>query len=83
MVTLISQSLGLVVHLSLPILLAALAGVIVVGILGAATQIQDSALSFPGKLVGVALTFYLGASYFITEVSNFATRYWGGVDMYH
>ena len=80
--SLVINALQLVVYLSSIIILAALGGALVAGILRVTTQIEDPSIGFAGRLTGVVLMCYLAAGYFSSEISEFAARVWGGADFY-
>lgn len=67
-----SQSLALVLYLSLPVIaVAALVGVSV-GLLQALTQIQDQTFSFVFKLVAVIVMMIFAAGWAGAELRSFA-----------
>ena len=65
--------------LSLPALLAAAALGVVVGLLAAATQINDSALSFTPRLLGVALVIVLLGGWGAATLLRFTTELWRAI----
>lgn len=73
------QALLLVLTLSLPALLAAAALGVVVGLLAAATQINDSALSFTPRLLGVALVIVLLGGWGASTLLRFTTELWRAI----
>ena len=73
------QALLLVLTLSLPALLAAAALGVVVGLLAAATQINDSALSFTPRLLGVALVIVLFGGWGAATLLRFTTELWRAI----
>lgn len=79
---LLVQALRLAIASSLPVLGAALLGALLLGLVRAATQIEDGVLTFVGKFVAVGLLFYLASGIVTTELLNFAERVWTGSDFY-
>jgi len=57
--------------LALPLLLAALVIGLVVGIFQAATQINESTLSFIPKLIGIALVLMIGGSWMLQTLASY------------
>lgn len=80
--SLITNALGLVVQLSVPVIAAALAGALIVGVLQAATQIQDEAIGFAGRFFAVLLLIYVAGSQLSDGVVEFTQRVWSGADVY-
>jgi type III secretion protein S len=73
----IMQALYLTLMLSLPtILVASIIGTLF-ALLQALTQIQEQTLSFAIKLIAVAITLYLTASWMGGELINFTTNVFG------
>jgi flagellar biosynthetic protein FliQ len=68
---LISESLYLVLLLSAPVLLAAVVIGGVIGVLSAATQVQEQSLAFVPKLVGVSLVLALFGGWMAAELVGF------------
>jgi flagellar biosynthesis protein FliQ len=77
--TVARQALLLVLVLSAPILLVSVAVGLLFGILQAATQIQEQTLSFVPKLIAVAVTLAVTASWIGGQLVRFATVVWSGI----
>lgn len=77
------SGLQLAIHLSIPILLAILGGAIIAGIFRVATQIDDQLIGLLGRLSGLAVFLYLSAPSIFNQLTQFASRVWGGSDFYH
>ena len=73
------QALLLVLTLSLPALLAAAALGVVVGLLAAATQINDSALSFTPRLLGVTLVIVTLGGWGASTLLRFTVDLWRAI----
>lgn len=71
------QALVLALELSAPVLLTAMAVGLVVSVFQAATQIQESTLSFAPKLAGVAVVLMVAGIWMIGRMSQFATELLG------
>lgn len=76
---LISESLYLVLLLSAPVLLAALVIGGVIGVLSAATQVQEQSLAFVPKLVGVSLVLALFGGWMAAELALFTDHLWRAI----
>lgn len=81
--TLFIHALDLVVQLSLPFVLAGLLAGLLSGIFKVVSQIEDHAIGFASRFVWISLVIYFGGSYFLTQVTSFANRIWGGKDFYY
>ena len=79
---LVINALGLVAYLSAIIIIAALVGAAIAGVLRVVTQIDDQVISFAGKLACVSLLFYLVGTYFSSELIEFASALWGRSEYY-
>ena len=77
-IQLVRETLGLMLFLAAPILLAALAVGLVVSILQAATQIQEQTLSFVPKILGMGAVAILTAPWLFTKIMDFSARMFGG-----
>jgi flagellar biosynthetic protein FliQ len=71
-----TETLWLVLLVSAPALVASLAIGLAVGLLQAATQIQDQTLSFVPKLVVVAITLVIFGSFMGEEIVRFTQTLW-------
>lgn len=65
------HALEVTLLLAMPLLLAALIIGLVVGIFQAATQINESTLSFIPKLIGIAMALMLGGSWMLQTLSTY------------
>ncbi len=68
------QAMNLVVMLSAPLLLAALAAGLLIGMFQAATQIQDMTLSFIPKLVVLVIVLGLSGSWMIRQLVDYTQQ---------
>jgi flagellar biosynthesis protein FliQ len=57
-----------------PALFAALVAGLVVGVLQAATQVNEASISFVSKLIAVGLTFAVLGSWSMTQLVEYTTR---------
>ncbi len=57
-----------------PPLLAALIAGLVVGVLQAATQVNEASISFMGKLIAVGITFAIVGSWSMNQLVEYTTR---------
>lgn len=71
-----AETLYLVLLVSAPALGAAVVVALVVGVLQAATQVQEQALAFVPKLVAVALTLAFVGGWMSSEVVRFTSALW-------
>lgn len=65
------HALEVAMMLALPLLLAALVIGLVVGIFQAATQINESTLSFIPKLIGLALALMIGGPWMLQTLTSY------------
>jgi flagellar biosynthetic protein FliQ len=65
------HALEVMLLLAMPLLLAALVVGLVVGIFQAATQINESTLSFIPKLIGVAVVLMIGGSWMLQTLVTY------------
>lgn len=77
------NAIGLVVQLSIPFVIAGFVAGLLSGIFKAVSQIEDYAIGFASRFVGVGVVIYFGGTYFLTQVTTFAKRVWGGGDFYY
>lgn len=68
------EALLVVAYIAGPMLIIALAVGLLIGIVQAATSINEMTLSFIPKLVALALVLYLFGSWQLTVLTDFATR---------
>ena len=68
------EALWVIALLSAPLLLSALAVGLIVGMIQAATQIQEMTLTFIPKLIVLALTLVLTGSWMLTLITDFSTN---------
>ncbi|MBX5467162.1 MAG: flagellar type III secretion system protein FliQ [Firmicutes bacterium] len=62
-----------------PVLAASLIVGLLVGILQAATQIQDLTLSFLPKMAALVVILYLAGPFFLRALTNYAAQDFGGL----
>lgn len=73
------QALLVIVMLSAPVLLTALAIGLAIGMIQAATQIQEMTLSFIPKLLGMFAALLIAGSWMLDLVINFTMRLYESV----
>ncbi len=76
----VRETLTLMLMLSMPILAAALIIGLIVSLLQAVTQVQEQTLSFVPKIVGMGVAAILVLPWIITQIMDFATRMFGGMN---
>ena len=81
-VSTVQSALLLFVRISAPIVLAALVGAFVAGLLRVITQIDDAILSYAGKLCAIAVLAYFMAGYVYSDVVEFTEHIWAGNTYY-
>ena len=81
--TIFINALGLVVQLSIPFVIVAFMAGLISGIFKVVSQIEDHAIGFASRFIGISLVIYFGGNYFLTQVTSFAQRVWGGNDFYY
>ncbi len=74
-----SEALYLVLLVSAPALVVALAVGLVLGLLQAVTQVQEQTLSFVPKLVAVALVLSATGTWMSGEIVRFTDRLWRAI----
>lgn len=67
------EALWVIALLSAPLLLSALAVGLLVGMVQAATQIQEMTLTFIPKLMVLALTLLISGSWMLNLITDFST----------
>ncbi len=67
------EALWVIALLAAPLLLSALAVGLVVGMIQAATQIQEQTLTFIPKLITLALTLMISGSWMLGVITDFST----------
>jgi len=67
------EALWIIALLSAPLLLSALAVGLIVGMIQAATQIQEQTLTFIPKLITLALTLIISGSWMLNVITDFST----------
>ena len=72
--TVAQQSLTVATMLAAPLLLGALATGLIIGVLQAATQINEMTLSFIPKLLALVLTLLLVGPWMLREIMFFTTN---------
>lgn len=68
------ESLWVIALLSAPLLLSALAVGLLVGMVQAATQIQEMTLTFIPKLIVLALALVISGSWMLSVLTDFSVR---------
>lgn len=71
-----TEALLLAVWLSLPVLVAVIAVGLLVGVLQAATQVQDASIAFVPKLLVAALVLAVSAGWMGRELIAFTVAAW-------
>jgi len=67
------EALWVIALISAPMLLSALAVGLIVGMIQAATQIQEMTLTFIPKLIVLALTLLISGSWMLNVITDFST----------
>lgn len=67
------EALWVIALISAPLLLSALAVGLIVGMIQAATQIQEMTLTFIPKLIVLALTLLISGSWMLNVITDFST----------
>ncbi len=67
------EALWVIALLAAPLLLSALAVGLIVGMIQAATQIQEQTLTFIPKLITLALTLMISGSWMLGVITDFST----------
>ncbi len=67
------EALWVIALLSAPLLLSALAIGLLVGMIQAATQIQEQTLTFIPKLITLALMLMISGSWMLSVITDFST----------
>jgi flagellar biosynthesis protein FliQ len=75
--SLVVNALQLSVYLGGFVVVAALAGAVIAGVLRVATQIDDPSIGFAARLAAVIGAIYLGADFGLARISEFASQVWG------
>ena len=76
-----AESLYLVLLVSAPVLLTSVIIGLVIGILQAATQVQEQTLSFVPKLVGVGLALALLGGWMGAQLVRFTSDIWRAIPL--
>lgn len=71
-----TDALGLALWVSLPVLVTSAALGLVVALLQSTTQIQEPALQYVPKLVGIAFVLALTGAWMSGEIARFTERLW-------
>ena len=71
--TIAQQALTLATMLAAPLLLGALATGLIIGVLQAATQINEMTLSFIPKLLALVFTLVMAGPWMLREIMTFTT----------
>ncbi|MDO8959929.1 MAG: flagellar biosynthesis protein FliQ [Rhodocyclaceae bacterium] len=73
------QAVEVLLLISAPLFIAALATGLIISIFQAATQINEATLSFVPKLITVFLTLVLAGPWMITVMTDFMRRLYGSI----
>ena len=76
------NALFFALHLSVPVLVAVLCGALAAAVLRVATQIDDQAVSFTGKLAGLIVLGYFAGGRFFAELFAYTADIWGNPSLY-
>jgi flagellar biosynthetic protein FliQ len=77
--TLASQSLGITALLAAPLLLVTLITGVTVGVVQAATQINEMTLSFIPKLIVLVLTLLVAGPWMLQLIINYTRNLFAGI----
>jgi flagellar biosynthetic protein FliQ len=69
-----TEAMKVTIYLAAPLLLTALIVGLLIGMIQAATQIQEMTLSFIPKLIGMALALLVTGTWMLQLIMNFTTR---------
>jgi len=69
-----SEAMKVTIYLAAPLLLTALIIGLLIGMVQAATQIQEMTLSFIPKLIGMALALLITGTWMLQLIMNFTIR---------
>ena len=81
-VSLLSETLYLIIKVSAPMLIVSLIVGLVVSILQTVTSIQEQTLTFVPKVLGVFLAIMLMGNWMLTELSGYITQLWSDFSKY-
>ncbi|MDI6747174.1 MAG: flagellar biosynthesis protein FliQ [Rhodocyclaceae bacterium] len=73
------QAVEVLLMISAPLFIAALATGLIVSIFQAATQINEATLSFVPKLIAVFITLVVAGPWMITVLTDFMRRLYGSI----
>jgi flagellar biosynthetic protein FliQ len=68
------EAMQVTMYLAAPLLLTALIVGLLIGMIQAATQIQEMTLSFIPKLIGMAIALIVSGTWMLHLIMNFTTR---------
>lgn len=77
-IQLVRETLTLMLFLSAPILMVALAVGLVISVIQAATQLQEQTLSFVPKILGMGVVAIITAPWMFVKIMDFSARMFGG-----
>lgn len=77
-IQLVRETLTLMLFLSAPILIVALAVGLVISVIQAATQLQEQTLSFVPKILGMGAVAIITAPWMFMKIMDFSARMFGG-----
>ncbi|HMO16807.1 MAG TPA: flagellar biosynthetic protein FliQ [Oligoflexia bacterium] len=64
------------------ILIGLLLGGILSGLISLVTQIEDSSITFFGRLIGCLLGVYIAAPFILSSFKDFSLLIWGSTDIF-
>ncbi len=70
----LQQALNMTLLLALPLLGTALVIGVVIGLLQAATQVNEPSIAFVGKIFALAAVLAIGGNWMLTSLLNFTTQ---------
>jgi type III secretory pathway component EscS len=79
---LVLHTLSLYIQLVMPLVGVTFAAGLIIGWLQSALRIEDPAISFAGRLLGIVGLFFMLQSYYAQVILEFARRLWGGKDYF-
>lgn len=79
----VGNALGMTAQIGLVLAAVAAGAAIIVGLLQAATQITDDAVSFVAKFSAMVLALYILGSSFAGSIEDFARSIWNGKEYFY
>jgi len=81
--SIVVNALALTVYLGAFVVVAAVGGAVMAGVLRVATQIDDPSLGLAGRVAAVVFVLYLSAEHGFARVSEFAFQIWGNASFFY